>query len=94
MNYFYSGDEQNNLIAECSLILVLIKNSLPVFFASKDLVSKKQAYYFGAFLSGWDIKHEPRISLNVGKQEISFPISAFIDSKNHLRKLILAFQHY
>jgi hypothetical protein len=25
MNYFYSGDEQNNLIAECSLTVVPIK---------------------------------------------------------------------
>ena len=59
--------KQNNSSAECSLSTVPIQNSLPVFFASKDLVSKKQAYYFGAFLSSWNIKLESWISLNVGK---------------------------
>jgi hypothetical protein len=74
--------------------LSLLKNSLPVFFASKNKVSKKQAYYFGAFLSSWNIKHESWISSNVGKQEISFPLLVFKKSKNHSRKIILAFQHY
>ena len=40
------------------------------------------------------IEHSTWIYLNVGKQEISFPISMFRKSKNHLRKLILTFQHY
>jgi len=32
--------------------------------------------------------------LNVGKQEISFPITKSKEGKNHFRKLILTFQHY
>ena len=42
----------------------------------------------------FNFKLKLHITLNVGKQEISFPLSTSEKSKNYLRKIILTFQHY
>ena len=65
---------------------------MPVFSLFQKTESLKTGILFwGIYFKS--IKHKPSISLNVGKQEISFPVSVSKKSKNHSQKLILTFQH-
>ena len=67
---------------------------MPVFFAFKNEVSKKTGILFWGIYFKLNLKLKLELSLNVGKKEISFPVSIFWKNKNNFRKLILTFQHY
>ena len=84
MNYFYSERKQNNISAKYSLSAVPIKNVLPVFFALGNTVFKTGKLFRGIYFRF--IKHESWMSFNVGKQEISFPLSIYKENKNSFSK--------
>jgi len=94
MNYFYLS--VSKIIHPLNVVypLSLFKNSLPVFSWVQGKWSLKTGILFWGIYFKLNLKLKLRITLNVGKKEISFPVSIFWKSKNNFRKLILTFQHY
>jgi len=77
MNYFYLS--VSKIIHPLNVVypLSLFKNSLPVFSWVQGKWSLKTGILFWGIYFKLNLKLKLRITLNVGKKEISFPVSIF-----------------